>query len=212
MKHVIFAAAYIISRGVVARGCGDTLWDNGDWDGAKALSSERDTEVRDSWVVDDFLVTEPVTVRELEWLALHSPGLDPDGADLILLSAAFDPIVELPDQEFIDEFQGTYMGVEVYTLTIRDLDIGLGPGRYYIGARFVGDGAGRAFAALQQPVHGRTEAFYRSEYFGYPDWVPVSELGLGPFDAVFKVYGDIIPAPGTLAVGLPCLLAVRRRR
>lgn len=130
------------------------------------------------------------------------------GADFILLTADFEEIVEALDHEFTSEFEGIEFGHEVYQLTIPNLDIELVPGRYYIGARYVGVGSGRSWAAGQFTNHGETEAYIRSDFLGYPDWTP------NPFriDGVFQVYGDIIPAPPTLALTALAPLTLRRRR
>ncbi len=189
----------------------DLLWDNGDWDSwdfGAGTSSERNTEVSESWIIDDFVLTEPVALRELEWLALRPIGFDPVAADCILLTSEFDTIVEYFDHAFTSDLKGIGFGHEVHELTIHNLDIELAPGRYYTGARFVGDGTGRSWAAGQNTIRGVTQAYIRSDFLGYPDWEPAP----GGYDAVFKVYGDIIPAPATLVFALPCLLALRRRR
>ncbi|MCC7390471.1 MAG: hypothetical protein IT431_17090 [Phycisphaerales bacterium] len=208
-----FILATLALAATASRAQPDLLWDNGEWDGAKAISSERDTWVTESWVVDDFMVADGAVVRELEWLALWYPGFEPVATDVILLTADFEPVAELFDLGFASEFEGTAFGdIEVYRLTISGLSLHIESGRYYIGARFVGDGEGRGFAAGQYPISGESEAYFRSAHFGEPDWVPVSELGVSPLDTVFKVYGDIIPAPPTLALTALAPLAFRRRR
>ena len=189
----------------------DLLWDNGEWDRAKAVSSERNTLVPDSWIVDDFFVADAVAVRDIEWLSVRSAGFDPIGADLLILTSAFAPVTEMTDLPYASEFVDMYQGLEVHRLLLHDLGVHLDPGRYYIGVRSVGNGDFRAFSALQDSIHGATEAFFRSEHFGYPDWVSTGEV-VGPRDAVFRVFGDIVPAPATLVLGLPALLAWRRRR
>lgn len=212
MAHIV---ADLLLTGMwvsISSAASDLLWDNGEWDGAKAISSERNTQVTESWLVDDFVIQSEVMIRDLEWLALRSVDARPTGVDLIVLDAGFAPIVERFDLAFDDQFEGMGFGHEVHRLTLSNLDLPLQAGRYYIGARYVGDGAGRAFAAGQFNLHGATEAYFRSDYFGYPDWVPTYELGITPSDAVFKVYGDIIPAPPALAVVLPGFLVFRRRR
>ena len=65
----------------------DLLWDNGDWDSwdhAKAVSSERNTEVPESWFVDDFMLVESATLRELRWLAVRLAGFEPEATVLIV--------------------------------------------------------------------------------------------------------------------------------
>jgi len=212
MKPRLITTALLMLPPGIGQASADLLWDNGEWDRAKAISAERNTEVSESWLVDDLLLTDAVEVQSVQWLAMHSTGFDPTSVDVILLSSDLESIIELSDLEYQSHPEGEFMGLEVERITINDFVINLDPGRYFIGVRFVGDGTGRAHAALQRPIHGVSESYFRSEYFGLPDWVPVSELGLGPLDAVFKVYGDIIPAPATLALALPCLLAFRRRR
>ncbi len=209
---LILAALALAATATASQAQPDLLWDNGDWDSwdhGKGISSERNTQVPESWIVDDFILTEPVSLRELEWLAVRPIGFDPVAADFILLTSEFDTIVEYFDLDFTSEFKGIEFGHEIHQLTIRNLDIEMAPGRYYTGARFVGDGTGRSWAAGQFTIFGDTVAYIRSDFLGYPDWEPAP----GVIDAVFKVYGDIIPTPPTLfALTLPALLGLRRRR
>jgi hypothetical protein len=188
------------------------LWDNGDWDGLGNTSSERNTLVTESWVVDDIILDDPVVLRGFSWVCAMSPGLEPVASDFIVLTEDLDPLTEMFDLGYTRVFGGVVYGdYEIYEVTLSGLAIDLEPGHYYIGGRIVGDGAGRSVSLLQGAVYGQTAPFFRSEYFGYPDWVPLGDIYFER-DAVFKVYGDIIPAPATLALALPCLLANRRRR
>jgi uncharacterized protein (TIGR03382 family) len=59
------------------------------------------------------------------------------------------------------------------------------------------------------------EGHLRSDFFGYPDWTPVSDPGIfgSPSDFAFRFEGNFKPAPGTLAVlGLGALSGRCRRR
>lgn len=190
----------------------DLLWDNGEWDRVGNYSSERNTIVTESWVADDIVLADPVVVREFSWFGAVSPNMNPIASDFILLDANLQPITELRDLDYTRVFNGyAYGDYEVYEITIAGLNIELEPGRYFIGGRMVGDGVGRSIALLQRAVYGGAEPYFRSEYFGYPDWTPLGQI-YASRDAVFKVYGDIVPAPPTLVLALPCLFALRRRR
>jgi hypothetical protein len=189
----------------------DVIWDNGGYAQEAGYSSERDTLVPESWTVDDVVLGDEVVVREFQWTSLMSLD-DPVGADFLVLTADFQPVVELRDLAYTRELIGESFGLDLYRVTLSDLGVRLDPGRYYLGGRMVGSGDGRAFAALRSEIRGQTQAYIRSEHFGFPDWTPVIEGLGGAYDMVFTVYGDIIPAPATLALALPCLLALPRRR
>lgn len=186
----------------------DILWNNGNWGRASNLTSERNTTVTESWTVDDIILSEPVVIREFHWVSIMTAGLNALGADLIVLTGDFEPVVELSDLSYSRVFDGNAYGdMEVYKMTLSGLSIELQPGRYFIGGRTVGDGVGRAVSGLNDTIFGESRAYWKSEYFGIPDWT------IYDLDVAFRVHGDIIPAPPTLlALTLPGLLALRRRR
>jgi hypothetical protein len=55
--------------------------------------------------------------------------------------------------------------------------------------------------------------YIRFPKFGFPDWAPGAELFGEGYDISFSLQGEVIPAPGTLALlGFAGLLGPRRRR
>jgi len=164
--------------------------------------------VTESWSVDDFIIADPVTIREFMWTSLMRDDMNAMGADLIVLNESFETIVELDDLPISRVFDGIMYGeFEIYHVTLSDLAIQLSPGRYFIGGRMVGDGTSRAVSGMNNTMLGASWFYFKSDFFEVPDWTNTD-----PLDVAFKVYGDIIPAPATLALALPCLLAFRRRR
>ena len=185
----------------------DLLWDKGFWEGASNLTSERNTIVPESGTVDDMVLTDLVVIREFAWTSLMRDDMNALGADLIVLSEGFQTVTVLSDLPFDRVFRGILYGnFEVYDITLSGLEVELPPGRYFIGARMVGDGTSRAVSGMNGTILGESRAYWKAEYFGVPDW---TEFAL---DLAFTVRGDIIPAPPTLVLALPCLLALRRRR
>ncbi len=209
MKKLTIILISLCICAVQSRADSDILWDNGDWEGGSNNSSERNTLVTESWSVDDFIITEPVVIREFLWTSLMRDDMNALGSDLIILNEAFETIAELSDLSFSRVFDGTIFGeFEIYHVTLSGLAIELQPGRYFIGGRMVGDGTSRAVSGMNSTIRGESAMYFQSDHFGYPDWTQL--VGL---DVAFKVYGDIIPTPPTLlALTLPGLLALRRRR
>jgi hypothetical protein len=58
------------------------------------------------------------------------------------------------------------------------------------------------------------EGHFRSDFFGFPDWTPVSDPGIlgSPSDFAFRFEANVYPAPATVGLlGLGCLAGRRRR-
>ena len=209
-RQAISALLALAGAAVGARA--DLLWDNGGWDRLGNYSSERNTLIPESWVVDDFTVNEPIVLREYRWYCAVTTDLNAVGSDLIVLDDSLEPVAELFDLAYSRRYDGEYLNsLDVYEVTLAGLFLQLAPGHYYIGGRLVGDGVGRHVAGLQRQVYGETEPYFRSDHFGHPDWTPLGQI-YASRDASFKVYGDIVPAPATLALAALAPLSLRRRR
>ena len=168
------------------------LWDNGDWDGDSGDPSERNTDVPDSWTVDDAIFVEDVVINGYRWFSLLD-GFDPAGVDFIILTESFTPVIELTDLPFTGKLIGDGFGFPLFQMDITNLNIKLPAGRYYLGARPVGQGFGRAFTASNRTILGKTEAYFRSAFLGFPDWISITEIEGAPKDIAFTLFGT--PAP-----------------
>jgi len=173
----------------------DVLWDNGQWDGSSNISSERNTVVTESWAVDDVSFVSDVEIRRYRWTAILLDGWGgsgPTGVDFVVLSSELEKFVELRDLTYTMERIGEVFGNPYFRFEVDALDVGLPAGRYYIGARPVGRGQYQAFACLNQGLLGNTEAYWRSPWFGFPDWVSVAQIIGVRRDIAFTVFGHVV--------------------
>ena len=192
----------------------DLLWNNGEYKGSSALSSERNTIIPESWVVDDAILAGPSVITDFEWICLMSRQFTPSFADFIILGDKFQRLYELKDLSYERLFEGESFGYDLWSMSVHNLSIFLPGGRYYFGGRPVGNGDYRAFTGEKRMPLGKTEAFFQLEYFGYPDWTSVVEVKGVPFDATFKLYGEPVPEPAPIlaVAGAVASLLLRRRK
>jgi len=168
------------------------LWDNGEWDGSSGEFGERNTDIPDDWTVDDVVFNQDIIINGYRWFSLID-GFDPVGADFIILTDSFTPVLELTDLPFTSTLIGEGFGRPLFQMDITNLNIQLPAGHYYLGGRPVGQGFGRAFTAGNSTILGKTEAYIKAPFFGYPDWVSIVEVEGFQLDIAFAVFGT--PAP-----------------
>jgi len=170
------------------------LWDNGEWDQNSATASSRNTAVPEVWLVDDAIFDQPVVITEFHWTMVLERGFEPVAVDFILLSESFEPIVELTDLSFSSKFVMQWGDKwDVFDTVLDGLEIQLPPGRYYLGARPVGQGEYFAFVATNYTILGNSESYLRSDYLGYPDWTPISWITGSERDIAFTLFGTPTP-------------------
>ncbi|MCG3129970.1 MAG: hypothetical protein FLDDKLPJ_00710 [Phycisphaerae bacterium] len=88
-----------------------------------------------------------------------------------------------------------FNGEAVVRVTINVERIELPAGHYYCAVRLVGTGPDcncQFFAARTDGgIRGETEGYFQSDFFGYPDWTPVSEVLGIPMDFSFWLTGEL---------------------
>lgn len=171
------------------------LWDNGDFEQRAATSSERNTEVDDSWVVDDAIFDADVTITGYRWFSVLRDdwgGTRPVGVDFIVLTDDFETVVELRDLPYKIEFVGEFRGSPYFRMEVHGLDVTLPPGRYYLGGRPVGEGFYQAFTGMNSTILGQTEAYFRSAFFGFPEWTSIDSVVGTRYDIAFTVFGEVV--------------------
>lgn len=204
----------------------DLLWDNYapntpfGWDGVTGLSSERDTLISDTWVIDDAVFEQTVMVQEIQWLGFRDD--EPlVGADYIIMDNEFQVIAEVHDAPFTANDLGEQLGrFELYEGSVALAEsVELGPGQYFIGTRLVGESLGRNFAATSatgaRNIFGESQAYFKGVPFGFDQWTPVNEVLTSgePSDFAFRVNGTIVPEPASLMLlAFGAAATLRRRR
>jgi hypothetical protein len=240
-----FFVGSILAAGVFApvSAFADLLHDNfppdathplGTYNETKFLSSEFNTQVEDTWVVDDakFLTEFPVIIQELEWVGIRqtkvgSLNLTYTNAGYSIRTrtgspGSFDFPLVAPNAQGAVNYTAQVLAslpnnMELYLgkLTLSD-PIQLDPGEdFWFGIRLIGDASnfnlGRNFMVSAINQIGVDEGFH------FNGWLPASAFpGFAgqKTDFAFRVYGVEIPEPSTLAVLLlgTLVLGTRLRR
>ncbi len=211
---------------------GDLIWDNylspaPGHDSVNALSTERETVVPESWLVDDVVFDDIAEISEIRWIGLRDddPGANYVGADVLIMDTDFQIVAEFVSLDFQTSVLGQQFGLEVYEGSVQlpgdvipasSEAVILEPGNYYIGTRLVGNGLGRNFAATtgNGAMNGNSFGVWQSiSFFGHTDWVNSADIDqFGGSDFAFQLYGTIVPEPASLAlIAAGGLLLIRRR-
>ncbi|MDX2199031.1 MAG: PEP-CTERM sorting domain-containing protein [Phycisphaerae bacterium] len=229
MKRIVCAGvAAFATASALGGGAPMLLWDNylspgAGHDSLSGLSADRQTLVPDAWTVEDMVLTQPVSLTEIRWIGLRATGSNiqyPD-ADVLLLDSQLNTVQSFQNLDFTSTVIGTLGGFQVYEgrvdLTgLNPLSLELAAGRYFFGARLVGNNLGQNFVATtgSGAVNGQGYGFFKSSHFGLPNWTPVGNVaGADDSEYSYQVYGTIIPEPVSLMmIGLGGIAMVIRRR
>ncbi|MBE0411118.1 MAG: hypothetical protein IBX69_15460 [Anaerolineales bacterium] len=177
-------------------GLSGTLWDNGDFDGNSGLSSELGTSVPDARTADDFLLEDLCPLYDINmirtqmlqnsnpWDAIVEIYADSGGAGPASLLATF-PMTSW-------ELRGSAFGYPWYEYTFDTSGMQLPAGKYWVSSIGLGDGSlgdraffgtsGNGFVQLQ-------EGYFKSDYFGFPNWTPGIDVFGNYTDYAFNIDG-----------------------
>lgn len=202
----------------------DLLHDNypgNTYNAAKYLSAEKNTQVSDSWVVDDATFEQPVQVQQIEWIGYRQ--IKSGAKNLTYTNAEYSirtrtgspgsfnfPLVSAGAQgsaTYTTESLGLFQNdtYELYSgkITLPNAIELAANEPFWFGVRLIGDAAnqflGRNFLVSAQSQIGVDQGFaYNVE--GWNGWIPVSPLPNFPdkTDFAFRVYGVVIPEPSSL--------------
>ncbi len=168
------------------------LWDNGRYDESSNLASMRNPMI-EAWTVDDIVIESDVVITGYRWYSVLRNRFEPTGADIIILTEGFAKVIELRDVPVEVRFVGEVMGVPRFQMDLENLSIGLPRGHYYLGARPVSDREGDdGYTLLTRTISGVTAAYFRSVFFGYPEWTSILNIHGSPFDIGFTVFGQVV--------------------
>lgn len=213
---LLLTLALLLAMNDVARA--DLLWDNyltapDGYDGVAGVSSERRTEVSESWAADDFIVAAPVIVQELRWIGYRDPSRT-YLADVLIVDAELTTVTTLSDLPYSASVLGTGFDLQIYAGSVAIPDLNLPVGRYYASVRLADSDLGRSFVATtgNGALHGNTFAIFRSAFFGFPDWVDASNaVDTGSTELAYQIHGVVIPEPAAGLLLLTLALVVQRR-
>ncbi|MBU0638929.1 MAG: hypothetical protein KKB50_08705 [Planctomycetes bacterium] len=234
--RLVNAIAVLAALSLATAAQADLLWDNYQYgddqyghDHLTAASSERLTQITDSWAADDAIFDAQefplgVRVQQVRWIGMRDPNYSYPAADYIVLSrdaqgvfheVASGQVVIYDMVEVMGQID--FPGLETYEASVELPDIELDPGQYYFGVRLVGSGSGlgRNYVATTGAGEflGLTSGAVQSNYFGIPNWTLNSDYQHATdSDYAYQIHGVAIPEPVTmimLLAGAPLLL--RRR-
>lgn len=220
----------LLSATAVAGTSSALLWDNylspapGN-DGVTGLSSERNTLVQQSWVVDDFVVNDLTRIDEVRWIGYRESGanISYSAADVLIMDENFNEVFSASDVSYATTDLGDAFGLDVYEgmVVLNNGNPALGdetlnPGRYFVGTRLVGNTLGQNYVATtgNGALNGGSYAFYQSESFAVNEWRSVNnEPAVGDSEFAYRIYGTVIPEPASLILlSAGALMMVRRPR
>ena len=211
--------------GTALAGEGTLLWSNGDGiesSGGTALSNEREGNVSDSRLYEDFTVTAGevwnlTSTFSDNWFADNGgfqnralveirSGITVGDGGTVLFSQILSAT-----RSFV--FDGEPL--DKYRVTVTNLDIELSEGTYFLAVTPYGTLGAQIFVSATEGANAvgapglNNSAFHDSDHFLFADWREVTDgrnFALG-------IYGSVIPEPTTctLALAALCLVMGRRR-
>jgi hypothetical protein len=184
----------------------DLIWDNGDPDFVNGVCCQRIGSVAECDSADDFTLGGTETIGLAIWQAVDDTTYAWEGlADMIIYAdAGGQPGAELVDRREVDatrEYLGEQWSRPWYEYTMdlagQGAEVTLDAGTYFLLLRPYSAGtSGQSFWLTSPAPGGSTSSiWFRSAYFGYPDWVPGSIPFGADYDVNFKLYGEGGAAP-----------------
>jgi hypothetical protein len=178
----------------------DVVWDNGYPNEVNGLCCQRVGSVPVSDVADDFHTTQTWTITGAEWDTIDDTTYAWDGTDDMIIyeftptgpGAIVQEIWNVPNTRVqMGELFGRPWWRYTIDLVAEGLEFDLPAGDYYILLRPYTPGTiGQSFwATSDAPPESQSEVYFRSDYFGYPDWV-IGNIVFGTsYDVSFRIFG-----------------------
>jgi len=176
------------------------IWDNGDPDFVNGLSCTRVGLPGLSDLADDFHLDKKSTIQKVIWETVDDTTYAWAGTDDLIIyqytpTGPGAELVVLLEIQNSREYLGEQFGRPWYRYEI-DLEaqgqtFNLPKGDYYILLRpYTAGNVGQSFRLTSPAPTGSTsECYFRSEYFGVPDWATATLQWGAPYDVNFKIFG-----------------------
>ena len=177
--------------------CSQVIWDNGPFNNVDGLASEENTFVSSARTADDFALTSSAVIDTITFDIYVDSTYSYTGAvDIYADSGGSGPVNALPLATYASTsftVVGAGFGYDIrrYTVTLSP-PLSLAPGRYWVSGYVIGEGGGRGFFATSNgatPDPGQ-QGYFRSAYFGFPNWTPTSADIYFPPHFAFTICGE----------------------
>jgi hypothetical protein len=176
------------------------IWDNGDSDYIDGCFCQRNGFGGRADTADDFHLTKKSTIETVIWETGDDPNYLWNGlADLVVYeyttAGPGEEIVKLFHITSTREYMGGFYGLLCYRYTIdligQGQDFTLPAGDYYILLRpYTAGTNGLSFwLTSPAPPDSTSECYFKSDFWGCPNWVSISDPFGVVYDVNFKLYG-----------------------
>lgn len=178
----------------------DLIWDNGLPDEVNGLCCQRAGSVSLCDVCDDFHLDATTTITGIEWDTVDDATYTwTDEADIDVYAFSDTPpetpLVSMWNVPATREYMGILFSRSWYRYTIdltaADETFDLEAGSYFVLARpYSASTSGQSFwLTSPAPTESQSSVYFRSSYFGYPNWVTGYTVFGSDYDANFRLYG-----------------------
>jgi hypothetical protein len=160
----------------------------------------------DLYLVDDFILTEDITITGVSFECLHTQFADfANATDLIVLEgstgAPTETLFIATDLPVTTIMTGeSVIGLPKYIHAVEGLNLSLQAGTYFIGFRLVDNGSEGVYYLSSAPVVN-SECYVYSAAFGMENWAPISTLFGESVDMAICLFGSHIPQGCQYIVG-----------
>jgi len=174
------------------------LWDNGPFNNVNGRASAENTAIANARSADDFVLTSSATIHTITFdIYADTPVTQPGAVDIYPHSGGIGPSNVLPPLATYTSTNFTVVG-DFFGLDIRRYTVTLSPpltlsaGRYWVSGYVVTSGSGFGYLCTSDGASPSTEqeGHFRSAFFGYPNWTPVTPLGYTTPHFAFTVCGE----------------------
>jgi hypothetical protein len=177
--------------------CTPVIWNNGPFNNVDALISMEDGGIS-ARTADDFVLTSSATIQTITFdICANTPVTEPGAVDIYAHSGGIGPVNALPLATYTSTnftVVGDFFGLDIrrYTVTLSP-PLTLSAGRYWVSGYVVDtSSSGFGYLCTSDGASPSTEqeGHFRSAFFSYPNWTPVTPLGYTTPHFAFTVCGE----------------------
>jgi hypothetical protein len=176
--------------------CTPVIWDNGPFNNVDGLISMEGGGIS-ARTADDFVLTSSAKIQTITFdILADTPVTQPGAVDIYPHSGGIGPANVPPLATYTSTnftLLGSFFGLDIrrYTVTLSP-PLTLSAGRYWVSGYAVTSSSGFGYLCTSNGASPSTEqeGHFRSAFFGYPNWTPVTPLGYTTPHFAFTVCGE----------------------